>query len=490
MDLSVSPAGDLYYLARGTGSLWRVYSTSSQAPTIGAHPAGVTVAVGQAATFTVSASGTAPLAYQWQRNGVDIGGATSASYTLPSALLSDSGAQFRCVVRNAFGSATSNPATLTVQGNGAPTGVITAPTSSTLYAGGDVVSYSGSATDPEDGALPASAFTWQVDFHHDVHTHPFLPPTTGSKTGSVTIPTVGETSANVWYRFHLTVRDSAGATHSSFVDVRPRTVTLTLATSPTGLQLLLDGQPVIAPVSVTGVVGILRSLEAVSPQNPGGVHRTFASWSDGGARAHAVSTPGVSTTYTATFAAMPAVNVDDREVASGAASNAAFRVWLTAPSSQTITVNYATAAGTAVAGTDYGQRSGTLTFTPGRRFHTIVVPILNDAAGSTRTFTVNLSAPANATVGDGQALGTTGRGPPTTSCRCTGPTTPPPTTTSSRPRSARRRTRWRTATGTSRTRCRSGSRTPRARAARPSSGCTTPPTAATTTPRARASATP
>src|SRR4029077_388089 len=55
-------------------------TSATGAPTITAQPANQTVTVGQAATFSVVASGTAPLSYQWQKNGADISGATSASY--------------------------------------------------------------------------------------------------------------------------------------------------------------------------------------------------------------------------------------------------------------------------------------------------------------------------------------------------------------------------------------------------------------------------
>jgi hypothetical protein len=72
------------------------------------------VNVGQAATFSAVASGTTPLSYQWQKNSVNISGATSASYTTPAAMSSDSGATFQVVVTNSQGSVTSNSATLTV----------------------------------------------------------------------------------------------------------------------------------------------------------------------------------------------------------------------------------------------------------------------------------------------------------------------------------------------------------------------------------------
>ena len=86
------------------------------APYINIQPANQTVSVGQTATFSVGAAGTPPLPYQWQKNGVDIPGATSSSYTTPATTSADTGTGtiFRVVVSNTAGSVTSNSATLTV----------------------------------------------------------------------------------------------------------------------------------------------------------------------------------------------------------------------------------------------------------------------------------------------------------------------------------------------------------------------------------------
>lgn len=81
---------------------------------IAAQPASQSVTVGQTATFSVMATGTAPLTYQWQKNNANISGATSASYTTPPTVSGDNGATFRVIVTNTVTSATSNPATLTV----------------------------------------------------------------------------------------------------------------------------------------------------------------------------------------------------------------------------------------------------------------------------------------------------------------------------------------------------------------------------------------
>jgi outer membrane protein assembly factor BamB len=87
---------------------------SRTGPFIVTQPANATVNVGQTATFTVTASGTPPLSYQWQKNGADISGATAAEYTTPAAEQSDSGSVFRVIVTDTSGSTASNSAALTV----------------------------------------------------------------------------------------------------------------------------------------------------------------------------------------------------------------------------------------------------------------------------------------------------------------------------------------------------------------------------------------
>jgi len=84
------------------------------APTITTQPANQTITAGQTATFSVVATGTAPLTYQWQKNGSAVSGATATSYTSPVATTADSGELFRVVVTNSAGNVTSNSATLTV----------------------------------------------------------------------------------------------------------------------------------------------------------------------------------------------------------------------------------------------------------------------------------------------------------------------------------------------------------------------------------------
>ncbi|HEX2879389.1 MAG TPA: PQQ-dependent sugar dehydrogenase [Polyangiaceae bacterium] len=302
VDLTTGPDGALYYLQRGGGGgVRRISFGTGQAPTISAQPANATVPVGGSATFTVSAAGSAPLAYQWQRNGVNIGGATAPSFTFNNAQPTDNGAQFRAVVSNSFGTATSNAAVLTVSTNNPPMANITNPGVGATYTAGGTINFAGTGTDPEQGNLPPSAFTWRIDFHHDTHSHPAMPDTVGIANGSFQVPNTGETSANVWYRVYLTVRDAQGFSHTTFRDVNPLVSSFTLATNPTGLQVTLDGQPFTTPFTTNSVVGLQRVLGAPSPQAANGKNWAFTSWSNGGAQTHTITTAGSTTTYTASF---------------------------------------------------------------------------------------------------------------------------------------------------------------------------------------------
>ena len=102
------------------------------APTISTQPVNQTVLEGATATFTVTATGTDPLSYQWNKRGTAVTGATSASYTTPATVLADNAASFTVTVTNIAGSVTSTAATLTV--NPAPPTITTQPANRTVIA--------------------------------------------------------------------------------------------------------------------------------------------------------------------------------------------------------------------------------------------------------------------------------------------------------------------------------------------------------------------
>ena len=88
--------------------------SETTAPVITQQPLSRALTVGQSVTFSVEASGTPALTYQWTKSGKVVSGATSASFTTRPATVSDNGAQFTVIVSNAKGTVTSNSALLTV----------------------------------------------------------------------------------------------------------------------------------------------------------------------------------------------------------------------------------------------------------------------------------------------------------------------------------------------------------------------------------------
>lgn len=165
--------------------------TVNTAPSITTQPANQSVVAGQVATFTVSASGTAPLTYQWMDNGSSISGATGAAYTTTATTAAQSGAQLTVVVSNSAGSATSNAATLTVI---APPAITDQPDNQTV-AEGAAATFTVSAS----GAGPLT-YQWLENGNSiSGATSPAYttPPTTGAQTGEQFTVAVSNTAGTV-----------------------------------------------------------------------------------------------------------------------------------------------------------------------------------------------------------------------------------------------------------------------------------------------------
>lgn len=158
------------------------------APTITVAPAAATVTEGDSASFSVSAAGTAPLTYQWQRNGTAISGATAATYTLVTGL-GDDDAQFRVVVSNSAGSVTSSAAVLRVNPRPRPPVLTTQPVSMTIA---ELNSVTLSVT--VEGTPP---FTYQWQRSPDGATYADI---AGATSDSYTTPLLSRADSGVRYR--------------------------------------------------------------------------------------------------------------------------------------------------------------------------------------------------------------------------------------------------------------------------------------------------
>jgi len=301
LDFDVAPDGSLWTLSVG-GNIRRIrfVGQANRAPTANASANQTSGDLPLVVNFSGNGS-TDPdgdaLTYSWNFGDGTTGTGLNVQHTYNVA------GTYNAVltVSDGRGGSDSDDPIVITAGSQAPTGTITTPTAGSNYGGGQTINFSGSASDPEDGTLPASAFQWSVVFHHANHTHPFEESISGVTSGSFVIPLVGEQDPDQWYRIHLKVTDSDGVVHTSFRDVVPRTSTLSFASNFSGTQITLDGQPQTTPFSVVGVEGMTRVLGVTSPQTVGDKTFAFDSWSDGGSQSHNITTPVNNTTYTVNF---------------------------------------------------------------------------------------------------------------------------------------------------------------------------------------------
>jgi hypothetical protein len=164
------------------------------APTITTQPANQTVTAGRTATFAVVAAGTAPLSYQWQKNGANVAGATSSSYTTPVTTTADSGSTFAVVVSNTAGTVTSNAATLMVNPAAVAPTITTPPANQTVTAG-----QTATFTVVAAGTAPLS-YQWQkngANIAGATSTSYTTPVTTTSDSGSTFAVVVTNTAGTV-----------------------------------------------------------------------------------------------------------------------------------------------------------------------------------------------------------------------------------------------------------------------------------------------------
>lgn len=209
------------------------------APAITTQPQAVAVTEGQAASFAVTASGTAPLAYQWRRNGATIAGATTASYTLAAATLGDSGAQFSVVVSNSAGNVTSGNAALTVNPAIVAPAITTQPQSVTVTAG-QTATFSVVAT----GTAPL-AYQWRRN-GADV---------AGATSASYTTPATTVADSGVVFTVRVSNASPASAVSSGAtltVNAQPPTPTApSISTQPQSVSVTV-GQTATFNVAATG----------------------------------------------------------------------------------------------------------------------------------------------------------------------------------------------------------------------------------------------
>ena len=300
IDLEIGPGGDLFYVDLG-GAVHRVQ--------YGAATGGTPTAVAEAnptqgdPPLTVTFDGRSssdpdgdPLSYAWDLDGdgeYDDSSAAGPAWTYDSS--GDYVASLK--VTDPLGASDTDSVTIHV---GRPAVAINAPTSSTTWAVGSTISFSGSAADNRGQPIPPSGLSWSLVLHHGVcplcHDHP-LQTISGVPSGSFIAP---EHEYPASLELSLTATDTAGLKGTESVVLQPRTTTLTLQSQPSGLTLGLNGSTAPTPFGRTVIEGSRNTLSAPSPQTLRGKWR-WVSWSDGGAQTHDVIAPSAPATYTAVY---------------------------------------------------------------------------------------------------------------------------------------------------------------------------------------------
>ncbi|MEM7036634.1 MAG: PQQ-dependent sugar dehydrogenase [Bacteroidota bacterium] len=278
-NLEVSPDGDLYLISVEEGNIARItYQGLDAVPVISAQPVAQTAAAGEDATFSVDVAGEGVI-YTWFRDGIVAKTGNSSDLTLPSVASNDDQAAVFVVVSNANGFVGSDTVRLTVVEGARPT--VTFGQVSPTYRAGDSIYFSAMVSDEDQAAVPLADMTWQIDFHHDAHTHPALQATSGIPGGVYYVERFGEVDTNVFFRIHLLVTDSSGLSTEAFTDVLPEKVSVNLESQPAGVHFLVDGREIEPGEPLRSVENLGRTLEAPAYAVIGDSLYQFVEWWDG-----------------------------------------------------------------------------------------------------------------------------------------------------------------------------------------------------------------
>ncbi len=196
---------------------------------------------------------------------------------------------------------TSLSAPLSIIAGNLPVVTIESPANGTTFRAGDIISFSGAATDAEDGPLPVSGLNWNLVFHHGTHIHPVFGPWSKTNRGELLIPSAGHVFGfDTSYELMLIATDSTGLQASDSVTIQPDLVGLSFGTVPSGLTIKVDGISRVTPFTNGTLIGFQHSVEAPN-QIVAGSNHVFQSWTDGGTQSHSFVVPSQNLTLSAAF---------------------------------------------------------------------------------------------------------------------------------------------------------------------------------------------
>ncbi len=311
VDLETGPGGDLFFPNYDGGTIERVRYFAGNVPPTAVATADVTSgALPLTIHFSAAASSDpndafGTLTFEWDLDG---DGSYETTGVSPTQVYSVAGPVTVHLRVTDPGGAQGAASLVVKPGNLAPTITSFAPASGLAWKVGDSIPFSATATDAEDGALPASAFSWSILMHHcpsNCHVH-VVQDVTGALGGTFAAPDHEYPS---YLEIQLTVTDSGGLTASQSVSLQPQTVDLSFVSDPPGLSIGVNAETGAAPFTRTVIVGSATAVTAPSPQTSGPNTYNFVSWSDGGAQNHNVTAPTAPASYTATFTLDPVADL-------------------------------------------------------------------------------------------------------------------------------------------------------------------------------------
>jgi glucose/arabinose dehydrogenase/ribosomal protein L24E len=302
VDMQIAPDGNVAFLAFVPGELDEI-TYGANNPPVAKASADQTITTGSSLTVNFSSAGSFdpdgdPITYSW-----NFGDGTAASTDPNPAHTYTTGAYnaVLTVTDNHGTTATASVIQIDV-GFLPPVVTITKPAASFRFKIGDTIPITITATDPQDGTLLAKSVETTVDYWTGGHVYPV----TGFTGKSASFVAADQGFENAFYKITTTATDAAGLSTVATQTVLPQTVQVTIASSPSGIPVQVDGVAQVTPHVITTIVGSAREAVAPATTTKNGQTYTFQTWRVGSAPPTtrtfvAYTSPATALTLVATY---------------------------------------------------------------------------------------------------------------------------------------------------------------------------------------------
>jgi uncharacterized repeat protein (TIGR01451 family) len=310
-DLEEGPDGNLYFVSIFEGTVSEISPTGPFPPTASASATPSSGAGPLTVDFSSAAASDPygkPLTEAW-----DFGDGSPVSTAADPVHTYTTPGTYTATLLVSNGTTSSSTTTQVVVGPSPPVVSVTVPST---YDAGQTVPFSATATDPQGGVLPPSAYSWKVDFYSHGVLQPsyfaevaddFYGPVSGITNGSFTIPSDNSQIPGSYYLLTLTVTDALGLQTTVTRELTPNLTSWTATTDVPGAGYSVDGSWETGTDTVQDVVGTQHILTGMaSAQTVNGVRYRFVGWSDGSVLTDSFTAGPTPATYTAEFE--PVVN--------------------------------------------------------------------------------------------------------------------------------------------------------------------------------------